>query len=174
MGEVYKAADTRLGRTVAIKVLPRHLASDPERLARFRREAQTISSLNHPHICALHDVGDEHGKYFLVMEYVEGETLDDRITMGPLRLDDALEYARQIADALNAAHDHGIVHRDLKPGNVMILPDHLRGRRDAASRSSGRLLPRGREGTVPMALMSGDQVPAPPSSHRPAGRRSGR
>jgi len=120
MGEVYKAADTRLGRTVAIKVLPEHLAGDPERLARFRREAQTISSLNHPHICALHDVGDEHGTYFLVMEYVEGETLDDRITMGPLRVDDALEYGRQIADALNAAHQHGIVHRDLKPGNVMI------------------------------------------------------
>jgi serine/threonine protein kinase len=120
MGEVYKAADTRLGRTVAIKVLPEHLAGDPDRLARFHREAQTISSLNHPHICALHDVGDEHGTHFLVMEYVEGETLDDRITMGPLRLDDALEYARQIADALNAAHDHGIVHRDLKPGNVMI------------------------------------------------------
>ena len=120
MGEVYKAADTRLGRTVAIKVLPEHFAGDPDRLARFRREAQTISSLNHPHICALHDVGDEHGTHFLVMEYVEGETLDDRIRTGPLRVDDALEYARQIAEALQAAHDHGIVHRDLKPGNVMI------------------------------------------------------
>jgi serine/threonine protein kinase/Tol biopolymer transport system component len=120
MGEVYKAADTRLGRTVAIKVLPEQFAGDPERLTRFRREAQTISSLNHPHICALHDVGDEHGTHFLVMEYVEGETLADRIAKGPLRLDDALEHARQIADALNTAHEHGIVHRDLKPGNVMI------------------------------------------------------
>jgi serine/threonine protein kinase/Tol biopolymer transport system component len=120
MGEVYKAADTRLGRTVAIKVLPDHLAGDPDRLARFRREAQTISSLNHPHICALHDVGDERGTYFLVMEYVEGETLEQRIMTGPISVDDALEYARQIADALHAAHDHGIVHRDLKPGNVMI------------------------------------------------------
>jgi eukaryotic-like serine/threonine-protein kinase len=120
MGEVYKAADTRLGRTVAIKVLPEHLAGDPERLGRFRREAQAISSLNHPHICALHDVGDEHGTPFLVMEFVERETLDDRITRGPLRVDDALEYATQIADALRAAHDHGVVHRDLKPGNVMI------------------------------------------------------
>jgi serine/threonine protein kinase len=121
MGEVYKATDTRLERTVAIKVLPEHLAGDPDRLARFRREALTISSLNHPHICALHDVGDEHGTHFLVMEYVEGETLDGRITTsGALRLDDALEYATQIADALKAAHDHGIVHRDLKPGNVMI------------------------------------------------------
>ena len=92
MGEVYKAADTRLGRTVAIKVLPEHLAGDPDRLARFHREAQTISSLNHPHICALHDVGDERGTHFLVMEDVEGETLDDRIiTRGPLRLDDALD-----------------------------------------------------------------------------------
>jgi serine/threonine protein kinase len=121
MGEVYNAADTRLGRTVAIKVLPEHLADDPDRLARFHREAQTISSLNHPHICALHDVGDEHGRRFLVMEYVEGETLDNRITAhGRLPLDDALEYATQMADALKAAHDHGIVHRDLKPGNVMI------------------------------------------------------
>ena len=121
MGEVYKAADTRLGRTVAIKVLPEHLADDPDRLARFHREAQTISSLNHPHICALHDVGDEHGTHYLVMEYVEGETLGDRVaSSGPLRLDDALEYATQIADALKAAHEHGIVHRDLKPGNVMI------------------------------------------------------
>jgi serine/threonine protein kinase len=121
MGEVYKAADTRLGRTVAIKVLPEHLAADPDRLARFHREAQTISSLNHPHICALHDVGDEHGTRFLVMEYVEGETLDNRLlTRGSLRIDDALQYAAQIADALRLAHDHGIVHRDLKPGNVMV------------------------------------------------------
>ena len=121
MGEVYKAADTRLGRTVAIKVLPEHLAGDPDRLARFHREAQTISSLNHPHICALHDIGDEHGTQFLVMEHVEGETLADRIIRsGPLDLDHALEYAKQIADALRAAHDRGIVHRDLKPGNVMI------------------------------------------------------
>jgi serine/threonine protein kinase/Tol biopolymer transport system component len=120
MGEVYKATDTRLHRTVAVKILPEHLAGDPERLARFRREAQTISSLNHPHICALYDVGDENGMYFLVMEYVEGESLDKPITRGTLRLDDCLEYARQIADALKTAHEHGIVHRDLKPGNVMV------------------------------------------------------
>ena len=127
MGEVYKAADTRLQRTVAIKVLPEHLANDPDRLARFHREAQTIASLNHAHICALHDVGDEHGTHFLVMEYVEGETLHDRITTrGPLRLADALEYATQIADALKAAHDHGIVHRDLKPSNVMITPSGIK------------------------------------------------
>jgi Tol biopolymer transport system component/tRNA A-37 threonylcarbamoyl transferase component Bud32 len=120
MGEVYKASDTRLGRIVAIKVLTEHFADDPERLARFHREAQTISSLNHPHICALHDVGDERGTYFLVMEYVDGQPLDHLIAQGPPRLADALEYATQIADALKAAHDHGIVHRDLKPGNVMI------------------------------------------------------
>ena len=121
MGEVYKAVDSRLGRTVAIKVLPEHLAGDPDRLARFHREAQTISSLNHPNICALHDVGDEHGTHFLVMEYVEGETLDNRLlTRVSLPVDEALQYAAQIADALRTAHDHGIVHRDLKPGNVMI------------------------------------------------------
>lgn len=126
MGEVYKATDTRLGRTVAIKVLPEHLAGDPDRLARFHREAQTISSLNHPHICALHDVGDEQGTHFLVMEYVEGETLDHRLAMSPLRVDDALEYAGQIADAVHAAHGRSIVHRDLKPGNVMITASGIK------------------------------------------------
>jgi len=120
MGEVYQATDTRLRRTVAIKVLPELFAGDTERLARFQREAQTISSLNHPHICALHDIGDENGTHFLVMEYIEGETLDARIAKGPLRVDNALEYARQIAGALKASHEQGIIHRDLKPGNIMI------------------------------------------------------
>jgi serine/threonine protein kinase len=120
MGEVYSATDTRLRRTVAIKVLPEHLAGNAERLSRFQREAQTISSLNHPHICSLYDVGYENGTHFLVMEYVEGETLDKRLARGRLEPDGALEYAKQIADALTAAHEHGFVHRDLKPGNVMI------------------------------------------------------
>ena len=126
MGEVYKAADTRLGRVVAIKVLPEHLAGDPDRLARFEREARTISSLNHPHICALHDVGEARGTRFLVMEYIDGLALVDRIARGPLPVDDAVAYGLQIADALATAHAHGIVHRDLKPGNVMITASGIK------------------------------------------------
>ena len=120
MGEVYKAKDTRLDRTVAIKVLPEHLADSPERKARFEREAKAISQLNHPHICTLYDVGKHEGIDFLVMEYIEGETLTDRLKKGALPLDQALEYGIQIADGLDKAHRAGIVHRDLKPGNVML------------------------------------------------------
>ena len=120
MGEVYRATDTRLDRTVAIKVLPEHLADDPQRRERFEREAKAVSSLNHPHICTLHDIGEQDGIHFLVMEYVEGETLQQRLEKGRLPLDQALEYAIQIADALDKAHRQGVVHRDLKPGNIMI------------------------------------------------------
>jgi dipeptidyl aminopeptidase/acylaminoacyl peptidase len=120
MGEVYRARDTRLERTVAIKVLPSHLASSPESRQRFEREARTISQLSHPHICALHDVGNQDGVEFLVMEYLEGETLADRLLKGPLPLEQTLRYGIQIADALDKAHRQGIVHRDLKPGNVML------------------------------------------------------
>ena len=120
MGEVYKAKDTRLDRTVAIKVLPDHFAESPERKARFEREAKAISQLNHPHICTLHDVGEQGGTDYLVMEYIEGETLAERLKKGPLPLDQVLEYGIQIADGLDNAHRAGIVHRDLKPGNVML------------------------------------------------------
>ena len=120
MGEVYQATDTRLDRTVAIKVLPEHLADDPKRRERFEREARAISSLNHPHICTLHDIGEADGVHYLVMEYVEGLTLARRLEKGPLKLDQALEYAIQIADALDKAHRQGVVHRDLKPGNIML------------------------------------------------------
>ena len=120
MGEVYRATDTRLDRTVAIKVLPEHLADDPQRRERFEREAKAVSSLNHPHICTLHDVGEQDGVHYLVMELVEGDTLQQRLEKGRLPLDQALEYAIQIADALDKAHRHGVVHRDLKPGNIMI------------------------------------------------------
>jgi eukaryotic-like serine/threonine-protein kinase len=120
MGEVYKARDTRLDRTVAIKVLPDTLAADPQFCERFDREARAISQLTHPHICTLYDVGEEQGTAFLVMEHLDGETLADRLTKGALPLEDALRVAIQIADALSAAHRHGIVHRDLKPGNVML------------------------------------------------------
>jgi Tol biopolymer transport system component len=120
MGEVYRARDTRLGREVAIKVLPEHLTQSPDLRARFEREARTISSLNHPNICVLHDVGSENGIDFLVMELIEGETLHDRLQKGPLPLADVVRYGVQIADALERAHRAGVVHRDLKPGNVMI------------------------------------------------------
>jgi eukaryotic-like serine/threonine-protein kinase len=120
MGEVYLARDTRLGRDVAVKVLPAHLSSDPELRQRMEREARAISSLNHPHICTLHDIGSQDGLDFLVMEHLEGETLSDRLARGPLPLDDALKIAIQIADALDKAHARGIVHRDLKPANIML------------------------------------------------------
>jgi eukaryotic-like serine/threonine-protein kinase len=120
MGEVYKARDTRLDRIVAIKVLPESLAADPQFHARFDREARTISQLDHPHICALYDVGEQDGTSFLVMPYLEGETLEARLKNGALSLDRALEYAIQIAGALNKAHRAGIAHRDLKPGNIML------------------------------------------------------
>jgi serine/threonine protein kinase len=120
MGEVCRAADTRLDRTVAIKVLPDHLAGDPELRERFEREARAVSSLNHPHICTLYDVGQQDGADFLVMEYLEGETLALRLSRGPLPLDQALRCAIEIADALDKAHRRGIVHRDLKPGNIIL------------------------------------------------------
>ena len=120
MGEVYRARDTRLDRTVAIKVLPTHLAASPERRQRFEREAKAISCLSHPHICVLHDVGRHDGIDFLVMEYLEGETLADRLKKGALPLEQVLRYGVEIADALDKAHRQGIVHRDLKPGNVML------------------------------------------------------
>jgi eukaryotic-like serine/threonine-protein kinase len=120
MGEVYRARDTRLDRTVAIKVLPIHLSANEELRQRFDREARTISQLSHPHICALYDVGHQDGIDYLVMEYLEGETLSDRVARGPLPTEQVLRYGIQIADALDKAHRQGIVHRDLKPGNVMI------------------------------------------------------
>jgi serine/threonine protein kinase len=120
MGEVYRARDTRLERTVAVKVLPSHLSASAEVRQRFEREAKTISSLSHPHICALYDVGNQDGVEFLVMEYLEGETLSERLAKGPVAFEQVLRYGLEIADALDKAHRQGIVHRDLKPGNVML------------------------------------------------------
>src|ERR1700736_6007992 len=120
MGEVYRARDTRLDRTVAIKILPQHLSDNPALRQRFEREAKAISCLNHPHICVLHDVGTQDGLQFLVMECVEGETLTKRLEKGPLPLDQALKYGMQIADVLDRAHRSNVVHRDLKPGNIML------------------------------------------------------
>jgi Tol biopolymer transport system component len=120
MGEVYRAKDTRLDRTVAVKVLPGHLSENPEAKQRFDREARAISSLNHPNICTLHDVGHQDGIDFLVMEFLEGETLADRLRKGPLPTEQVLRYGVEICEGLERAHKSGVVHRDLKPGNVML------------------------------------------------------
>ena len=123
MGVVYRARDTKLGRDVAIKVLPADLSHDAERLSRFEREARLLASLNHPHVATLHGFEEDLGTHYLVMELVEGETLGERIARGPLSLDEALPLFRQIAEGLEAAHEKGIIHRDLKPGNVKITPE---------------------------------------------------
>ena len=120
MGEVFKARDTRLDRVVALKVLPSELSSNPERRQRLEREARAISRLSHPHICTLYDIGHQDGVDFLVMEYVEGETLEQRLQRGVPRTEQVLEFAIQISDALDKAHRQGVIHRDLKPGNIML------------------------------------------------------
>ncbi len=125
MGEVYRARDTKLGRDVAIKILPRAITSEPERLARFEREARMLAALNHPNIGSIYGFEEADGIRALVLELVDGETLADRIARGPLALDDALPIARQIAEALEAAHEKGIIHRDLKPANIKVRPDRM-------------------------------------------------
>ncbi len=123
MGEVYRARDTKLNRDVALKILPEHFASDPDRLARFQREARVLASLNHPHIAAIYGLEETNGVRALVLELVEGPTLADRIARGPMPLEEALPIARQITEALEAAHAQGIIHRDLKPANIKLRPD---------------------------------------------------
>src|SRR5262249_40637408 len=123
MGEVYRARDSRLGRDVALKILPAAFTSDPDRLARFRREAQVLAALSHPHIAAIYGLEEADHRQFLVLELAEGESLDKRIARGALPVDEALVIARQIAEALEAAHEKGIVHRDLKPANVAVTLD---------------------------------------------------
>src|SRR5690349_4865445 len=120
MGEVYRALDPRLDRTVAIKVLASHLSSSPELKQRMEREARAISSLNDPHICQLYDIGSQDGTDYLVMEFLEGETLAERLRKGALPLNEVLRIGIAVAEALAVAHRHGIVHRDLKPGNIML------------------------------------------------------
>ncbi len=123
MGEVYRAHDSRLDRDVAIKILPHAVAADPERLRRFEREARLLAALNHPHIGGIYGVEDVDGHPGLVLELVDGETLADRLRRGPLPLAETLAIARQLADALDAAHERGIIHRDLKPANLKVTPD---------------------------------------------------
>ncbi len=156
MGEVFKARDTRLDRSVAIKVLPPEFASNAALKLRFEREAKTISQLNHPNICTLHDVGQADGVEYLVMELIEGESLADRLSRGPLPLDDVLRYGAQIADALDRAHRSGVVHRDLKPGNVMI------------TKSGAKLLDFGLAKTAQQALtISGSEMTMQRDSEQP-------
>jgi Tol biopolymer transport system component/predicted Ser/Thr protein kinase len=152
MGEVYRAKDTRLDRIVAIKILPDHHASNPELRERFEREARAVAALNHPNICTLHDVGHQDGIDYLVMEYVEGETLAARLEKGPLPLDQVLRYAIEIADALDKAHRKGVTHRDLKPGNIML------------TKSGSKLLDFG------LAKLREDAAPATPLSQLPTGK----
>src|SRR3954467_1075748 len=154
MGEGYKARDTRLERTVAIKVLPEHLSRDEEVRQRFEREAKTISQITHPHICALYDVNREGETEYLVMEFLEGETLGDRLSKGPLPAEQLLRYGIEIADALDKAHRRGVVHRDLKPGNVML------------TKSGVKLLDFGlaTRHTPPPATAFGDPAPERPNA----------
>src|SRR3974390_3840426 len=123
MGEVYRARDRRLGREVAVKILPASFASDPDRLRRFEQEARAIAALNHPNILGIHDIGTHGGAPFLVSEFLEGQTLREKLSSGPLPVRRAIEYALGIAEGLAAAHEKGIVHRDLKPENVFVTCD---------------------------------------------------
>src|ERR1700692_372482 len=123
MGEVYRAHDTKLGRDVAIKVLPEAFAHDPDRLSRFQREAKMLASLNHPNIATIHGLEQSGDTSYLVMELVSGETLSERVKAGPLGVEEAIKIAVQIAEALEAAHEKGIIHRDLKPANVKVTPE---------------------------------------------------
>src|SRR6516164_4639792 len=123
MGEVYRARDLKLKREVAIKILPDEFARDSERVSRFQREAEVLASLNHPNIAGIYDLKDVGNTQFLVMELVEGETLADRIARGPIPVEEALDIAKRICEALEAAHESGIIHRDMKPSNVKVMPD---------------------------------------------------
>ncbi|HEV2106282.1 MAG TPA: serine/threonine-protein kinase, partial [Candidatus Eisenbacteria bacterium] len=160
MGEVYRARDTRLGRDVAVKVLPEHLSADPEIRARFEREAKTVSSLSHPHICTLFDVGREGDVEYLVMELVEGETLAVRLQRGPLAIPELLRLAIEIAGALDRAHRAGVIHRDLKPGNIMVTRGGAKLMDFGLSRVTG-LAPAGGSGTRLGALTQSPTIAQP-------------
>ena len=161
MGEVWRARDTRLDRSVAIKVLPHDLAANPQFRLRFEREAKAISQLNHPNICTLHDVGEDNGTSYLVMELLEGETLADRLSRGPLPLIEVLRYGTQIADGLDRAHRAGIVHRDLKPGNIMITRGGAKLLDFGLAKASGAhvITPAAADGETEMKGKTSDRAP---------------
>ena len=161
MGEVFRARDTRLGRDVAVKVLPQHLSANPEVRARFEREAKTVSSLNHPHICTLHDVGREGDTDYLVMELIEGETLAQRLAKGALPGPEVLKLGVQIADALDRAHRAGVVHRDLKPGNVMLTKSGAKLMDFGLARATGLAGDRGGSGATMAAMTQSPTMGAP-------------
>jgi eukaryotic-like serine/threonine-protein kinase len=161
MGEVYKARDTRLDRTVAIKVLPEHIAKRADLRARFEREARAVASLNHPHICTLHDIGPG----YMVMELIEGETLAARIEKGSLPLDQALKLATQIADALDRAHRAGVTHRDVKPQNIMLTRDGVKILDFGLAKSSSKPAPN--EATLTAALTTEGTVMGTPQYMAP-------
>jgi eukaryotic-like serine/threonine-protein kinase len=161
MGEVYRANDTRLGRSVAIKVLPQHLSANTDVRARFEREARAVSSLNHPHICTLHDVGREGETDYLVMELVEGESLAQRLARGALPMADVLRLGTQVADALDRAHRAGVVHRDLKPGNVMLAKTGAKLMDFGLARATGLAGPAGGSGVTIAALSRTPTVASP-------------
>ena len=179
MGEVYRARDSRLGRDVAIKIQPPHLSANAEARQRFEREAKTISALNHPNICTLYDIGHQDGVDFIVMEYVEGESLEQRIARGPLPLAEVLTIGAQISDGLAKAHRSGIIHRDLKPGNIMLaksgakLLDFGLAKPSAllatlATRSGNPISPLTQQGTIvgTFQYMSPEQVEGQPLDAR--------
>jgi Tol biopolymer transport system component len=164
MGEVYRAKDSRLGREVAIKVLPQHLSANPEVRARFEREARTVSALNHPHICVLHDVGREGDTDYLVMELVEGETLAQRLAKEPLSTHEVLKLGVQIAEALGRAHRAGVVHRDLKPGNVMLTKSGAKLMDFGLARATGMAGPAKGSGVTMAALTQSPTIAQPLTS----------
>ena len=185
MGEVYRATDTKLGREVAIKVLPAEVAQDPERLARFEREAKLLASLNHSNIAHVYGfesatLPDGSAAHFLAMELVPGEDLAERLKRGPIPVDEALAFARQIAEALEEAHEKGIVHRDLKPANVKVTPDGKVKVLDfGLAKASPATRPPGRRRTSPSPRPSRTPGPrrvsssAPPPTCRPSRRGAG-
>src|ERR1051326_416460 len=160
MGEVYKARDTRLERFVAIKVLPVHIAQREDLRQRFEHEARAVASLNHPHICVLHDIGNRESTGYMVMEYMEGETLALRLTRGPLPLDQALQFAIQIADALDRAHRAGFAHRDVKPATVMLRREGVKVLDFGLAKSTAR--PGPSEATLTAALSAEGSVVGTP------------